>query len=232
MKHTLAWVVAAALIGPAWAPQATTTYDVSPTRGDHQFMFSFRQSAQVAFAPPQDNTLSTWQTLPFPWKFFGQDVTGYFISDNGFITFDNAAKASPAANTSLPNATAPKNSIFALWTDLRMEDGHGPWVGTVYTATMGTAPNRLHVIYWMSLIPAGGAFQTSAFNVALALSENGEIEVIYTSGRKGTPIKATVGLSNADGQTAVLAAGPAMDFPPVGYGGDDDQGFRFKPVVK
>jgi len=232
MKHALAWLVFPTILFATTAPQPAASYEVTPTRGDRDFMFSFRQSAALAFAPPQENTLSEWQKLPFTWKFFGQDVTGYFISDNGFITFDSTAKASPAANTTLPSAAAPKNSIFALWTDLRMEAGHGQWVGSVYTGTMGAAPNRLHIIYWMSLIPAGGAFQTSAVNFVLALHESGEAEVTYTSGRKGTPVKATVGLLNADGRVGVLAAGPAMDFPAVGFGGEDDQGFKFKPVVK
>jgi hypothetical protein len=208
------------------------TYQVTPVVGDHDFMFSFRQNAKLVFGPPQDNALSAWQELPFPLKFFGQPVTGFYVSDNGFITFDKTAKASPAANTTLPNAAAPRNSIFALWTDLRMETGATQWVGTVYTATMGASPNRVHLIYWMGVVPAADTFATSSFNFSLALYENGEFEVIYSSGRKATPIKATVGVLNADGQLGVLAAGPAMDYPAVGFGGDDDQGFKFKPITK
>jgi hypothetical protein len=42
-------------------------------------------------------------------------------------------------------------------------------------------------------------------------------------------VKATVGAAGADGKQAVMAAGPDFDFPNVGYGGDDDVNFRFKP---
>lgn len=202
-------------------------YEVVRSTGDHGFMFAFRQSAGLAFAPPKDNELSTWQALPFPWKFFGQDVKGYFISDNGYITFDAQAKWSVATNTALPHASAPRNSIFAFWTDMRLEAGHGQWAGSVYAATLGEAPNRTHVIYWMSPVPAGESFDRAGFNFALALHENGDAEVIYTSGRKASPVKATVGIVSADG-TAVLAAGPDFDFPNVGYGGEDDVSIRFK----
>jgi hypothetical protein len=225
-------VVLLVALGLAAAGAAAPTYSVSPSQGDHDFLFSFRQSAQMVFGPPQDNALSAWQTLPFPWKFFGEDVKGYFISDNGFITFDQRAKTSPAANTTLPDPKAPPNSIFAFWTDLRMDAGHGQWVGSVYTATMGTAPNRVHLIYWMSPVPAADTFEAAAVNFALALYENGEFETIYTSARKGSPVKGTIGAVNADGKTAILAAGPAYDFPNVTFGNDDDQGFRFKPVNK
>ena len=95
--------------------------------------------------------------------------------------------------------------------------------------TFNRAMALYHSFAWK---PAADTFATSSFNFSLAIYENGEFEVIYSSGRKATPVKATVGMTNADGQLAILAAGPTMDFPAVGYGGDDDQGFRFKPVVK
>jgi hypothetical protein len=214
----------------AGAGVSAPTYEVVKSVGDHDFMFSFRQSAQAVFAAPQDNTLSAWQKIPFAWKFFGRDVAGYFVSDNGYITFDADAKTSVAAPAALPSASAPKHSIFAFWTDLRLESGRGAWTNSVYAATMGQAPNRVHVIYWLSLVPAGGAFESSAFSFALALHENGEFEVIFTSGRKGVPVKATIGATNADGQTAVMAEGPAFDYPAVGFGGDDDVSYRFKPI--
>ena len=182
--------------------------------------------------PPANDTLSTRQTLPFPWKFFGQPVDGYFVSDNGYITFDPSAKSSVAVNTALPHASAPANSIFAFWTDLRMEDGHGPWVGHVYTATLGTSPNRVHAIYWMGPIPAADTFATSSYNFLLALYENGEFETIFASGRKATPVKATIGALSADGKFAILAEGPGFDYPSVGYGGADDINYKFRPPGK
>lgn len=221
----LAWV-------PGQVPSATPTYEVVRSTGDHDFMFSFRQNAQAVFQAPQENMLSAWQPLPFPWKFFGQDVAGYFISDNGYVTFDKSAKVSIPANTALPDLAAPRAAIFPFWTDLRLEGGRGPWTNAVYAATFGQAPARTHVIYWLSVLPKGGVFETSACSFALALYENGEFEVIFTSGRKGVPVKATVGATSPDGKTAVQAEGPAFDFPGVGFGGDDDQNYRFKPVQK
>lgn len=214
------------------AVTAADTYSVTRTVGDHDFMFEFRSASTAVLNPPADNVLSTWQKLPFPWKFFGQSVEGYFISDNGYITFDRNAKASVAASTALTNAAAPPNSIFAFWTDLKMEAGHGQWANTVWTATLGSAPNRVHVIYWLSVVPAADSFADAGFNFALSLYENGEFESIFTSGRKGTPVKALIGALSADGKTQVVAEGPGFDFPAVGYGGDDDVNYKFKPVVK
>ena len=223
----LTLMAGAALI--AAGPQAAPAYEVARSTGDHDFMFTFRGAAQLVLGAPKDNGLSTWQKLPFAWKLFGRDVTGYFVSDNGYVTFDQASTASMAANTTLPHASAPKQSIFAFWTDLHLEDGHGPWAGQVYAATLGAAPSRVHVIYWLSAMPPGAVFQATAFSFALALHEDGSFEVIFTSGRKGAAVKATIGVTSADGQ-AVLAEGPAFDFPTVGFGGADDLSYRFTPV--
>ena len=207
-------------------------YTVTKWTGDHAFLFDFRGAATAVMVPPANDVLSERQKLPFAWKFFGQPVDGYFVSDNGYITFDPAAKASVARNTGLPDASSPANSIFAFWNDFRMEAGHGQWVGHVYTATLGTAPNRVHVIYWMGPIAAPDNFATSSYNFLLTLYENGEFETTFASGRKGTPLKATIGAVAADGKTAILAEGPNFDYPAVGYGGADDLNYKFTPAVK
>jgi len=208
------------------------TYAVTKWTGDHDFLFEFRGAATAVMTPPGENVLSARQKLPFAWKFFGQPVDGYFVSDNGYITFDPNAKTSVAAGGALTDPAAPRNSIFSFWTDMRLEAGHGQWVGHVYTATLGAAPNRVHAIYWMGPIAAGEEFSVSSYNFLLALYENGEFETIFASGRKGKPVKATIGALSADGKIAVVAEGPGFDYPAVGYGGTDDVNYKFKPTTK
>ena len=157
----LGLLLIAAIVVQTAAP--ASTYTVSKWTGDHDFLFEFRGAAAPVLVPPGDNVLSPRQKLPFPWKFFGAPVDGYFVSDNGYITFDPDAKASVALSTGLPNAAAPRNSIFTFWTDFRMEAGHGQWVGHVYTATLGAAPNRVHAICWMGPVPAADTFETSSY---------------------------------------------------------------------
>ena len=228
MRTALSLLVVVLLQSSARVP----TYAVTKWTGDHDFLFNFRGAATPVLVPPGNDVLSARQKLPFPWKFFGQAVDGYVISDNGYITFDAAAKTSVSMSTALPHASAPPNSIFAFWTDLRLDAGHGQWVGHVYTATLGEAPNRVHAIYWMGPVPAADTFATSSFNFLLALHENGQFEVTFASGRKATPVSATIGALSADRKTAVLAEGPKFDYPLVGYGGDDDINYLFKPTEK
>ena len=218
-------IFAVLTLGLAAALPPAPSYDVTKSVGDHDFMFSFRQQAEAAFTAPQDNTLSTWRVLPFPWKFFGKEVTGYFISDNGYVTFDKNATVSLAKPVALTEAAAPSNSIFAYWSDLRLDAGQGQWTNSVWTATMGTSPTRVHLIYWLGVAPGGLSFM-------IAIYENGEFEVIYTTAREAGARDGFVGAISGDGAVRVTAAGPGFAFPTVGFGGDDDIAFRFKPVEK
>jgi hypothetical protein len=212
------------------APAAQAPYRVTRVVGDHPFLFEFRSSATAVFPPPADEALSSWQPLPFAWKYFGQPVDGYFVSDNGYVTFDRSAKASDPVPRALPDPVAPRAAILAFWTDMRLEAGHGPWVGHVYSATLGAAPDRIHAIYWMGPIARGEAFARSSYNFLIALSESGEFEVIFASGRRGAPVKALVGATGPDG-LAVTAEPFGFDYPTVGFGGADDVTYRFTPAA-
>jgi hypothetical protein len=225
LASTLALAVSLALpTGPG--------YQVTKATGDHDFFFTLRQASKPVMTSAPDNTLSPWQPLPFRWNFFGREVRGYYVSDNGYITFDSTARASIATPTILGDPAAPRGSIFAFWSDLKMEGGTGAWTNTVVSATFGEAPNRTHVIYWMSVVPAGSTFAASALSFAIAIHEEGTFEVIYTAARKGSLLAGTVGALSLDGAASVLAAGPTFDFPAVGFGGEDDQSFVFKPIDK
>lgn len=222
--------VAGVLAMAAATGAAAPTYEVARWTGEHDFLFQFRGQSHLVFGPEQNDTLSDWQTLPFAWTFFDQPVEGYFVSDNGYITFDRRARGSIPTDTALPSAGAPPNSIFAFWTDLTLGGARAQWDHRVWTATLGSAPSRVHVIYWMSV----GAVRDpeGRYNFALALYENGSFEVILTSVVRGSTIRGTIGALAADGRTAVTAAGPRTEFPAVGFGGDDDVNYLFRPVER
>lgn len=221
-------VVATLLVVAAASASAVGTYEVTRWRGDHDFLFSFRGASHLVFGPGQNDTLSDWQTLPFSWRFFDQEVDGYFVSDNGYITFDRQARGSIPANTTLPSSGAPANSIFAFWTDLRLDMSRTQWDNRVWVATLGTAPERVHVIYWLSV--GATRDQEGRYNFALALYETDSFEVMMTSAVRASTIQGTIGALSADGKTAVTAAGPGFEFPKVGFGGDDDLNYLFRPV--
>jgi hypothetical protein len=202
-------------------------------QGDRNYTYYFRTNAEHVMLPPANDTLSEWQTLPFPWTFYGQDVQGYFISDNGYITFDPTVTVSVSRNTTLPDDAAPKNAIFAFWSDITLVDGTGQWSNEVATSTVGEAPNRVHLIYWLRVVPNGRSFNNNNLSFLIALYEQGGFDIGFTTQVGGglgvAGVYGVVGAKSADGlKWQTVTSDSIIAFPPCGYGDADDIGYFFR----
>mgnify|MGYP000863708277 CR=1 FL=1 len=149
------------------------TWTWSQTTGSHPVVANMRQGSALVYAAPKEDELSAWQTLPFPFTFAGEAVTGYFISDNGYITFAAGATVSEPANES----GTVRNAIFGYWDDLHLEGGNPVWSNEVRMKTDGVAPNRTHVIMWISAVPKGQSWRMSNVSFAIVLYEQGGFEI-------------------------------------------------------
>lgn len=185
--------------------------------------YEYNASGSTVLGIPSVDVLSAWQTIPFSFDFYGQSVTGYKVSDNGYITFDNGASTSDPSNTAIPSVGGPNNAIYAFWDDLEVISGSGS-ADDVFNYTYGTAPNRVHVIQWYSVTPISG---TGFVYTAIRLYECGDFDIIHNYGN-ATGMTATVGCENASGTIGVQTAGsPIEDYPSVGSLGDDDVVYTF-----
>ncbi|MEM7371679.1 MAG: T9SS type A sorting domain-containing protein [Bacteroidota bacterium] len=95
------------------------------------------------------NMWSSTFTLPFPFSFYGQNVSAFKASANGVITFDVSNSAIPGNNVNLPTNTIPDLSIACFWEEF----ANAPPIGTndlIQYKVFGTAPNRQFWIRWYS----------------------------------------------------------------------------------
>ena len=90
--------------------------------------------------------------FPFPVYLYGQSYTNAEASSNGNLQFTSADTS--WTNECLPTSVAPiQAAFFPYWDDLRT-DGAGEGV---YTATTGSAPNRVFYVEWRAeYFGAGG----------------------------------------------------------------------------
>ncbi|HIO72090.1 MAG TPA: Omp28-related outer membrane protein, partial [Flavobacteriales bacterium] len=156
-------------------------------------------------------------SLPFSWDFYGSAVTGYYVSDNGFITFDNSV-TSTGTNDTPPSASGPNAAIYAWWDDIDIYNGPGSTDKVKYW-TYGEAPDRVHVIQWHS-VTAGdpgvtiiGSFTSAFVYASIRIYECGDFDIIHPyGGSEGWT--ATVGCENTTGTDATLVPGsPTLDYP-------------------
>lgn len=149
--------------------------------------------------------------LGFNFEFFGNIYNQIVISDNGYISF-NTANANGYASwgvNNIPSTTASvKNTIMSCWEDLFQPVG-----GNIYFQTIGTAPNRIAIVYYDGMSKFSAACQQpnicytgsillfeSSNNIEMHIS-NKTVCMNWGGGR------ATQGLNNATGTMAYPVPG-------------------------
>ncbi|MCB2203523.1 hypothetical protein KQI65_02145 [bacterium] len=200
------------------------TWTYTTSTGSQPDVSGIRVGGVLVMDKPQEDALSAWQSLPFSFSFAGEEVTGYYISDNGYITFDASATQSYAQNESDPL----RNAICGWWDDLHLQEGTPIWSNQVYSKTTGSAPDRRHVIMWASAVPGNGTWEVSNVSFAIVLYERGDFEVVLVAGKTPRPLSGSIGAISADGSAEAWVEGsPRLDYPNISSSPDDDVRYAF-----
>ncbi|MBN4081587.1 RHS repeat-associated core domain-containing protein [bacterium AH-315-C07] len=90
------------------------------------------------------------QGMPFPFKYFGERVYNFKVSQNGLITFTSPTTIIPDENDFLPSDQLPNKTIACFWDSFTDEPPTGGG-DKIYTKVFGTFPNRQLWIKWYSM---------------------------------------------------------------------------------
>lgn len=150
-----------------------------------------------------DDAVGGPYNIGFTFCFFNNSYTQFYIGSNGWVSF---SPGQPTAYTSapLPNAAAPVNCIMGPW-----QDWHPGVGGSVRYQTIGTAPNRILVVSWVSVPMFSCTTNLGTFQIVLYEGTN-VIESHITSKPSCTTWAggtATQGIQNANGTVAIVNPG-------------------------
>ncbi len=182
---------------------------------DAYSLFIATGSTNIIFDKPVNDKLSGANTIPFPYTFMDSVYTSYKVSDNGYLTFDKGATASPNKAMAIPSDTAPKNAIFALWSDMQCvaNTKYTSERSQVFSYTYGSSPNRTHVVQWYGMGKTGFPFnETNIVFMAIKLYEAGGFDIVY--GGKAGSISGLAGYQNYNGTKGLMIGGTeSFDYP-------------------
>ncbi len=203
-KLLLTGIIAAALM----SSNAQTYTAVSGTGITDYDLTTMLGSGTKIMDKTTNDALSSTQTLPFTFNFYGSPVTQFKASDNGYITFNTAATTSVKTNSNLPAAGDPNNCIYAFWNDWEFKAAPNPnFITAILTRTTGTAPNRKFFIQWFGASPQGKTIAANAdvlaFGIILYENGNGLFEVYYNGGYGASSNTGVLGLENSDGSAGI-----------------------------
>ncbi len=150
--------------------------------------------------PNGDDIVSTVNALPFPFEFFCDTKSQFYISTNGFIAFSPNQGAGCCSGQNIPNATSANDLIALVWEDLNTGSG-----STIDWFTTGTAPNRTVVVRWNDVPFYGGG---GVVNGQIQLYEGSDIIEVHVLSATNPNQVNTLGVENAAG---------SLGFSPAGY---------------
>jgi hypothetical protein len=157
-------------------------------------------------------------TLPFSFRYYGQNYGTLSVSTNGTAGFVGTGTAFD--NTALPTVDAPNATLYPFWDDLVVDSA-----ASVRTQAFGTSPNRTFVVEWRNVARFDDAAQRISFEIVLA--ESGAIAFDYRNvgtDAMARAASATIGIENETGTSAVQAA---VDTPAL----TGDASIAFAPRV-
>lgn len=181
-----------------------TSITFSPVAGTGTAVTMFDDDVQGAFA------------IGFSFDFFGNSYSNFYISSNGFITFNNDFNSGCCSGDELPETFTPNNVIAFAWEDL-----YPPGAGTIEYFTAGTAPNRQLIVNFNGIPWCCNS--TPRVTSQLILYETTNVIEIHA-----TSIEAdgdmTMGIENSNGTVAHVVPGRNSTDWNIA-----NQGIRFTP---
>lgn len=175
-----------------------------------------------------DDDFTQLINLGFNFEFYGNTYSQITVSDNGHVSFNtaNANGYSSWVVDNIPSTTpSAMNSIMAVWQDLYQPAG-----GSIYYETIGTAPNRIGVIYWDGLSMFSPSCQTPnlCYTGSVLLFEGTNVIETHISNKTtcnawGSGL-ATHGLNNINGTVAHAVPGRNNSVFSI-----QNDGYRFTP---
>lgn len=147
-----------------------------------------------------DDEVSAALPIGFSFGFYGNLYNDFYISSNGFITFNANEDDGCCNGQNIPDSNEPNNLIAFDWNDIDPEEG-----GTIRYETIGVAPNRILIMDWDNVTHIDNSNNVTTSQVKLFEGSN-RIE-IHTTNIPLTDDSKTQGIENSDGTAAIVVPG-------------------------
>ncbi|MEO7523041.1 MAG: hypothetical protein ABIT58_03045, partial [Ferruginibacter sp.] len=153
-----------------------------------------------------DEAISAAIAIPFTFTFYGQAITQFYASSNGYIQLQSGPFNSFTPQT-LPNAASPNNVIALAWDDLVVDPTTLPGSNIRYFIN-GVSPNRVVVIDFVKLSFYGSPNVGNMTGQIRLYESDNRIEVAAgTVNDAGQLDSKTLGIENNTGTIGLTPAG-------------------------
>ncbi len=140
---------------------------------------------------PEEPALSGEIEMPFEFSFYGEQYTGFWICDAGYMVFIDPEGEGEVINTDLPRDYSPLAGIFPFWDNISLGDD-GSVYAKAYTDSM--------VVTWSSLEHNIWTTNNGPYTFQVMLTSDGAIHIRYADEMHPSYRSCTVGIQNHTGE--------------------------------
>jgi hypothetical protein len=133
-------------------------------------------------------------TLPFTFRYYGQDFTQVTICTNGWLAMGSVPNDSDWSESAIPNADGPPNMLAPFWEDMNMETGGQ--VATYYDAAGHRCIVEFYRVPQWTPSSALETFEVIFFDPAFHSTPTGDGKIVFQYYRVSDPSSNTVGIEN------------------------------------
>ena len=185
-------------VGPSsygyYAYSDLSPYDNAPT-------FEWVEVSDIGTVVANDDDSVEVLSLPFTFRYFGNNYTGLSVSSNGWIGFGSYTNAY-YSNGDIPSTESPNNIIAGVWDDLNPT---GTGSGKVYYYYDDA--NHRFIVEWDSVYHYGSSspekFEIILYDPAHYTTPTGDGEIVVQYLISPTQDDFSMGIENADGSDGI-----------------------------
>ena len=141
-------------------------------------------------------------TLPFPFRYYGQDFTDLNVASDGWVSLGGVA-ALDYSNSSIPDADGPAAMLAPAWEDYSPQQAASGNVSTWHDAAGGRFIIEYHHIRQYNPTSAFESFQVILLNPVLHPTVSGDGAVIFQYSEVTNIASTTMGIESPDESTGL-----------------------------
>ncbi|MFC2170801.1 C25 family cysteine peptidase [Calditrichota bacterium] len=150
-------------------------------------------SNEVEWAERTDPRVTEALALPFTFTFYGLNYDSVWVTECGYLVFEDPNGFAVNRNTPLPRTDSPRAGIFPFWEEIGIDEG-----GTVYAHAFEDS----FVVTWSGLRHIAWPDNDGPYTFQVLITADGAIHLQY--GEMNPSFRScTVGIQNENGDVAL-----------------------------
>ncbi len=134
--------------------------------------------------------------MPFTFVYYGQDVTEYSVSSNGYVSLSNFVPSEDPSNSGIPAGDGPWAMVAPYWEDLSPQRANSGGVWSFYDETNNCLIIEFNHVEEFNEDDGFATFQVIFYDPAHHTTVTGDGPIVFQYADSYSPVDGTIGIED------------------------------------